>query len=124
MSGPPSVIPRDDPRARTLLQGSLFLCCGFYLLELGGHLLLGDQIGDGPWRQLLRARHVLFALGRESAPALAAAVGTLLHAGLAGLLSAALQRTWLRNRKLAVSGALLIFIAFQGAVIALAMGKL
>ena len=39
------------------------------------------------------------------------------------LLSAALQHTWLRNRRLAVSIVLLLFVAFQGALVALAVGK-
>ena len=78
---------------------------------------------DGPLRQILRARHELFCLGRP-APAMAAAVSLLIHAGVAGLLSAALQRTWLRNRKLAASIVLLIFIAFQATLVALAIGKI
>lgn len=123
MSGPVTVIPKDDPRARNLLTGSLLFCCGFSILELGVFLLLGEQLGDGPLRQILQSRHTLFSLGR-SAPALAASVSLLMHAGIAGLLAAALQRTWLRNRKLAGSIVLLIFIAFQATVVALAVGKL
>lgn len=123
MTGPQTVIPMDDPRAKSLLQGSLLFCCGFSILELGSFLLLGDQMTEGPLRQILQARHLLFSLGRN-APALAAAVSLLVHAGVAGLLAAALQRTWLRNRKLAGSIVLLIFIAFQATLVALAVGKL
>jgi MFS superfamily sulfate permease-like transporter len=55
---------------------------------------------------------------------IAAAVGLLVHAGMAALMSAALQRMWLRNRKLALSMVLLIFVAFEGALVALAIGKM
>jgi hypothetical protein len=55
--------------------------------------------------------------------ALSAAVGLLLHAGIAGLMSAALQRMWLRTRGLALSMVLLIVVAFEGALVALAIGK-
>jgi hypothetical protein len=121
--GPSTVIPGSDPRARSLLQGSLLFCCGFAVLELAAHLLFGESLADGPLKTILRSRHDLFSLGRP-APALSAAVSVLVHAGLAALLSVSLQHTWLRNRKLAASIVLLIFIAFEGAVVALAVGRL
>ena len=121
--GPPTVIPKTDPRARTLLGVCLTLCCGFFILELVGFLLLGEQLGNGALRHILEQRSALFALGRASVP-LSAAVGVLIHAGMAALMSAALQRMWLRNRGLALSMVALIFIAFQGALVALAIGKI
>ncbi|HVE39174.1 MAG TPA: hypothetical protein VNM14_04750 [Planctomycetota bacterium] len=120
--GPPTVIPRTDPRARTLLGVVLTLCCGVFLVEMIGFLLFGDELGDGALRQILTQRNALFALGRGNM-ALSAAVGLLLHAGIAGLMSAALQRMWLRNRGLALSMVLLIVVAFEGALVALAIGK-
>ena len=120
--GPPTVIPRSDPRARTLLGVCLTLCCGVFLAEMIGFLLFGDQLGDGALRQILTQRNALFGLGRGNM-ALSAAVGLLLHAGIAGLMSAALQRMWLRNRGLALSMVLLIVVAFEGALVALAVGK-
>lgn len=119
----PTVIPRTDPRARTLLGVCLTLCCGFFILEMVGFLFFGDHLGDGPLRQILTQRNALFRLGKDSMP-LSAAVGLLLHAGMAALMSAALQRMWLRNRGLALSMVLLIFVAFQGALVALAIGKI
>jgi len=121
--GSPTVIPRTDPRARTLLGVCLTLCCGYFILEMVGFLLFQDQLGDGPLNQILTQRNVLFGLGRGNMP-LSAAVGLLLHAGMAALMSAALQRMWLRNRGLALSMVLLIFVAFQGALVALAIGKI
>ena len=121
--GSPTVIPRTDPRARTLLGLCLTLCCGYFILEMVVFLLLQDQLGKGLLGQILAQRNALFGLGRNSMP-LSAAVGTLIHAGMAALMSAALQRMWLRNRGLAVSMVLLIFIAFQGALVALAIGKI
>ena len=121
--GPPTVIPRSDPRARTLLGVCLTLCCGVFLCELIGFLLFEDQLGGGALRQILAQRQALFGLGRGNMP-LSAAVGLLLHAGIAGLMSAALQRMWLRNRGLALSMVLLIMVAFEGALVALAVGKL
>lgn len=119
----PTVIPRSDPRARTLLGVCLTLCCGYFIFEMVAFLLVQDQLGEGPLRQILAQRHSLFSLGRNSMP-LSAAVGLLIHAGMAALMSAALQRTWLRNRGLALSMVLLIFVAFQGALVALAIGKI
>jgi len=121
--GPPTVIPRTDPRARTLLGVCLTLCCGFFILEMVGFLLLQDQLGNGPLPHILAQRNALYGLGKGSMP-LSAAVGLLIHAGMAALMSAALQRMWLRNRGLALSMVLLIFVAFQGAVVALAIGKI
>jgi hypothetical protein len=121
--GPPTVIPRTDPRARTLLGVCLTLCCGVFILEMMGFLLFEDQLGDGALRQILTQRNLLFALGHGSMP-LSAAVGLLLHAGIAALMSAALQRMWLRNRGLALSMVLLIVVAFEGALVALAIGKI
>jgi hypothetical protein len=121
--GSPTVIPRTDPRARTLLGLCLTLCCGYFILEMVVFLLLQDQLGEGLLGQILAQRNALFGLGKNSMP-LSAAVGTLIHAGMAALMSAALQRMWLRNRGLAVSMVLLIFIAFQGALVALAIGKI
>jgi hypothetical protein len=121
--GSPTVIPRTDPRARTLLGLCLTLCCGCFIAEMLAFLLFQDQLGDGPLGQILAHRNSLFALGKNSMP-LSAAVGVLLHAGMAALMSAALQRMWLRNRRLALSMVLLIFVAFQGALVALAIGKI
>jgi hypothetical protein len=121
--GSPTVIPRTDPRARTLLGVCLTLCCGFFVLEMVSFLLFQDQMGDGALGHVLGQRNALFALGRGSMP-LSAAVGLLLHAGMAALMSAALQRMWLRNRGLALSMVLLIFVAFEGALVALAIGKI
>jgi hypothetical protein len=121
--GSPTVIPRTDPRARTLLGVCLTLSCGFFVLEMMGFLLFQDQMGDGALAHVLAQRNALFALGRGNMP-LSAAVGLLLHAGMAALMSAALQRTWLRNRGLALSMVLLIFVAFEGALVALAIGKI
>lgn len=121
--GPPTVIPLTDPRARTLLGVCLTLCCGFFILEMIGFLLFQDQLGNGPLGHILAQRNAVFGLSKGSMP-LSAAVGLLIHAGMAALMSAALQRTWLRNRGLALSIVLLIFVAFQGAVVALAIGKI
>jgi hypothetical protein len=119
----PTTIPRTDPRARTLLGVCLTLCCGFFILEMVGFLLFEDRLGDGALHQILTQRYALFGLGKGSMP-LTAAVGLLIHAGMAALMSAALQRMWLRNRKLSLSMVLLIFVAFQGALVALAIGKI
>jgi hypothetical protein len=119
----PTVIPRTDPRARTLLGICLTLCCGCFIVEMIVFLLFQDQVGNGALNQILSQRNALFALGKGSMP-LSAAVGLLLHAGMAALMSAALQRMWLRNRGLALSMVLLIFVAFQGALVALAIGKI
>ncbi len=121
--GSPTVIPRTDPRARTLLGVCLTLCCGFFVLEMVGFLLFQDQLGDGALGHVLAQRNALFSLGRGYVP-LSAAVGLLLHAGMAALMSAALQRMWLRNRGLALSMVLLIVVAFEGALVALAIGKI
>ena len=121
--GPPTVIPKTDPRARTLLGVCLTLCCGFFILEMVAFLLLQDQLGNGPLGHILEKRYAVFSLGKNSMP-LAAAVGLLMHAGMAALMSAALQRMWLRNRGLSLSMVLLIFLAFQGALVALAIGKI
>ena len=121
--GSPTVIPRNDPRARTLLGVCLTICCGFYILEMVGFLLLQDRLEDGLFKLVLTRRSELFGLGRASVP-LQAAVGILMHAGMAALISAALQRMWLRNRGLALSMVFLIFVAFEGALVGLAIGKL
>ena len=121
--GSPTVIPLTDPRARTLLGFCLILCCGFFILEMVAFLLLQDQLGVGLLPQILTQRNQVFGLGKNSMP-LSAAVGILIHAGMAALMSAALQRMWLRNRGLALSMVLLIFVAFQGALVALAIGKI
>ena len=121
--GTPTVIPSTDPRARHLLGVCLTLCCGFFIAEMIVFLLLGDLLGDGALHQILARRHELYGLGKGSVP-LSAAVGLLIHAGMAALMSAALQRMWLRNRGLALSMVLLIFVAFQGALVGLAVGKL
>ena len=121
--GSPTVIPRTDPRARTLLGFCLILCCGYFIIEMVGYLLLQEQIGTGALGHILAQRHSLFSLGKGSMP-LSAAVGILIHAGMAALMSAALQHMWLRNRGLALSMVLLIFVAFQGALVALAIGKI
>jgi hypothetical protein len=119
----PTVIPRTDPRARHLLGVCLTLCCGFFIVELVVFLAFGDLLGDGRLHLILLRRNELFGLGKGSVP-LSAAVGLLIHAGMAALMSAALQRMWLRNRGLALSMVLLIFLAFQGALVGLAIGKL
>jgi len=121
--GTPTVIPNSDPRARHLLGVCLTLCCGFFIAEMIVFLLFGDLLGDGALHQILAQRHAVYGLGKGNVP-LAAAVGLLIHAGMAALMSAALQRMWLRNRGLALSMVLLIFVAFQGALVGLAIGKL
>jgi len=121
--GTPTVIPSTDPRARHLLGVCLTLCCGFFIAELVVFMLFGDFLGDGALHQILSQRHALYGLGKGSVP-LSAAVGLLIHAGMAALMSAALQRMWLRNRGLALSMVLMIFVAFQGALVGLAIGKL
>jgi len=121
--GSPTVIPLTDPRARTLLGVCLTLCCGFFIVEMVAFLLLQDRLGNGPLGHILEQRYAVFSLGKSSMP-LAAAVGLLMHAGMAALMSAALQRMWLRNRGLSLSMILLIFVAFQGALVALAIGKI
>jgi hypothetical protein len=118
-----TVIPRTDPRARHLLGLCLTLCCGFSIAELVLFLVFEGSLGNGAFHQILAQRHALFGLGKGSVP-VSAAVGLLLHAGMAALMSAALQRMWLRNRRLALSMVLLIFVAFQGALVGLAIGKL
>lgn len=120
---PPTVIPRNDPRARTLLGVCLLLCCGCFILEMVGFLLFGEHISNPLVYHILEQRNLLFGLGRGSMP-LTAAVGLLIHAGMAAFMSAALQRMWLRSRKLSLSMVLLIFVAFQGSLVALAIGKL
>jgi hypothetical protein len=123
-----TVIPATDPRRRTLLGVCLSLCCGFFIVELISFLMLKEGGGDPPGEgmklllQVLAGRYALFSLGRDHVVVYAAG-GIVLHAGIAALLSAALQHTWLRNRRLAVSIVLLIFVAFQGALVALAVGK-
>ncbi len=121
--GTPTVIPNTDPRARTLLGTCLTLCCGFFVLEMIAFLLFQDRMDEGLLKHILLRRNTLYSLGQANVP-LSAAVGLLIHAGMAGLMSAALQRMWLRNRGLALSMVLLIFLAFQGAVVAVAIGKL
>ncbi len=121
---PETVIPRSDPRARTLLSLCLGLCCGFFLVELVAFLLLQAQGGAaaGAFYQILEVRYRLFALGKGNVPVYAG-VGILIHSGIAALMCAALTHTWLRNRKLAISAVVLVFLAFQGALVALAMGS-
>ena len=119
----PTVIPKTDPRARHLLGVCMVLCCGFSVVEMIVFLLFGERLGDGALYQILTQRNALFGAGKGSVP-LSAAVGFLLHAGMAALMGAALQRTWLRNRGLALSIVLLIFVAFEGALVAFAVGKL
>jgi Ni/Fe-hydrogenase subunit HybB-like protein len=121
--GSPSVINRDDPRARALFRFCLVLCCAFFIAEMALYLCLHERLAEGSQlRRTLDGRQRLFALGRSNA-VVGAAGGLLLHAGLAALMSATLQRTWLRSRSLAVSIVLLIFVAFQGGVVAVAVGN-
>lgn len=123
--GSPTVIPRTDPRARTLLHFCLALCCGFFVVEAAARGVLALAGGEGEGLKLagllLEGRYRLFSLGRENL-LLYLAAGLLLHAGVAALMSASLQHTWLRSRKLGMSIVLLLFLAFQGAVVALAVG--
>jgi hypothetical protein len=106
----------------------LSLSCGFFLVELVTFLLLKERPSEGAgeglrlFLQVLASRFALLSLGRNHV-VIYAAGGIVLHAGIAALLSAALQHTWLRNRRLALSIVLLIFVAFQGALVALAVGK-
>lgn len=125
---PATVIPKTDPRRRTLLGVCLSICCGFFLLELIAFLFLQERAAGLPMEgvqllhQVLDSRFALLSLGRNHV-VIYAAGGIVLHAGMAALLSAALQHTWLRNRRLALSIVLLLFVAFQGALVALAVGK-
>lgn len=125
---PATVIPKTDPRRRTLLGVCLSICCGFFIVELVGFLLLQEHTGSlgsggaALLLQVLSSRFALFSLGRNHL-VIYAAGGIVLHAGMAALLSAALPHTWLRNRRLALSIVLLLFVAFQGALVALAIGK-
>jgi hypothetical protein len=122
--GSPTVIPSKDPRARTLLGFCLVLCCGCFVVEIAARALLQHFAEGEGFRmasRLLEDRYRVYSLGRENLLVYAAG-GLLLHAGLAGLMGASLQHTWLRNRRLAVSIVLLLFLAFQGAVVALAVG--
>jgi hypothetical protein len=120
--GSPSVINRDDPRARALLRLCLMLSCGFFVVEMIAYLCLREHLGEGDILRVLDGRQRLFALGRNNL-VVGAAAGLLIHAGMAALLSLALQLTWLRSRSLALSIVLLIFVAFQGSVVALAVGN-
>lgn len=123
-----TVIPSTDPRRRTLLGVCLALCCGFFLVELVVFLILQERAGEASgegfrlFLQVLSSRFALLSLGKNNVVVYAAG-GIILHAGIAALLSAALQHTWLRNRRLALSIVLLIFVAFEGALVALAVGK-
>ena len=125
---PATVIPKTDPRRRTLLGVCLSLCCGFFIVELIAFLMLRERATENAGEgmklllQVLTSRYALFSLGRDHV-VIYAAGGLVLHAGIAALLSAALPHTWLRNRRLALSIVLLIFVAFQGALVALAVGK-
>jgi len=120
----PSVIPATDPRAKALLGLCLMISCGFFIVEMIAYLLLQPHGAEtvGALYQVLEARSRLFGLGKNHM-AITAAGGVLIHAGIAALLSASLQRTWLRSRRLALSAVLLLFVAFQGALVALAMGN-
>jgi len=120
--GSPSVIGRDDPRARALLTVCLLLCCGCFVVEMIGYLCLREYLASGDLLRVLDGRQRLFALGKNNL-VVGAAAGLLMHAGMAALMSAALQRTWLRSRSLALSIVVLIFVAFQGGVVALAVGN-
>ncbi|HXX93690.1 MAG TPA: hypothetical protein VEN81_08645 [Planctomycetota bacterium] len=126
---PATVIPATDPRRRTLLGVCLGACCGVFLIELVSFLMLkegaGDHRGEGMRLlfQVLESRFALLSLGRNHV-VIYAAGGIILHAGIAALLSAALQHTWLRNRRLALSIAFLLFVAFEGALVGLAVGKI
>lgn len=120
--GSPTQIPRNDPRARTLLGACLAICCGFFVVELIAHLALDSLGGGGLLADVLRRRFRLLSLGRSNL-AYYAGLGLLIHAGAAALMSATLQRLWLRNKKLALSVVLLLFVAFQGCLVAMAMGE-
>ena len=123
-----TVIPKTDPRRRTLLGVCLSLCCGFFIVELIAFLLLREHVGEKSGEglqlllQVLASRYALLSLGKDHVVVYAAG-GLVLHAGIAALLSAALPHLWLRNRRLALSIVMLIFVAFQGALVALAVGK-
>ncbi len=121
--GSPSVIQRDDPRARARFRLCLLLCCGFFLVEMVAYLCIHESLpAASEFRRVLDGRQRLCAFGRTNA-ILGAAGGLLLHAGLAALMSATLQRTWLRSRSLAMSIVILIFVAFQGGIVAVAVGN-
>jgi hypothetical protein len=103
------------------LRGCLFFCSAFALVEWGVAAFFPGMV---PWSDLLHvleARQRLFSLGGKGGPGVAAAASVLLHAGTAAFMTAALQRTWLRNRSLALSVVLLLFTAFQGALVGLAL---
>ena len=120
----PTVFPKNDPRRRTLLGTCLVLCCGFFVLELIVFLFVQELLraDGGFFSQILQRRFGLFSLGRSNV-VIYCGVGLLMHAGIAAFMSVILQQVWLRNRRLAVSVALLIFVAFQGSLMAIAMGE-
>ena len=119
-----TVFSRNDPRVRTLLGCCLILCCGAFIVELIAFLFMQGLAGssNGIAYQILEVRYVLFSMGNDSV-ATYVAIGFLLHAGIAALMGATLQRLWLRSWKLAASSVLLIFVAFEGTLIGLAMGS-
>ena len=123
-----TVIPKTDPRRRTLLGVCLAICCGFFIVELIAFLFLQERASTFQSEgmklifQVLESRFSLLSLGKNHV-VIYAAGGVILHAGMAALLTSALQHTWLRNRRLALSIVLLLFVAFQGALVALAVGK-
>ena len=121
----PTVFPKNDPRRRTLLGACLVLCCGVFVLELIVMLFVRDLLGaeEGFLGKILAGRFGLFSLGRFNV-AIYGGVGLLMHAGMAAFMSIVLQQIWLRNRKLAISVGILLFVAFQGALMGLAMGEL
>ena len=118
-----TVISRNDPRARTLLACCLILCCGTFVAELIAYLFMQDanETPVSALHGLLVDRYLLFSMGRPGV-ATYAVIGFLLHAGIAAILGATLQRLWLRSWKLAASTVILIFMAFQVILIGLAMG--
>ena len=106
-----------------MLGTCLILCCGFFVVELIVYLFVQDLLGadDGFLSKILMRRFGLFSLGRSNL-AIYGGVGLLMHAGMAAFMSVILGQIWLRSRKLALSVALLIFVAFQGCLMAVAMG--
>lgn len=116
----PTVISGAD--ARALLRICTLLCCGIFILEAIAYLnsVIGPIPMPLPLKNILDGRYELMSLGRDH-PVAYVAVGLLLHCGMATLLTLALQRLLLRNRGLAIATGILILLALEGCLVALAL---